>query len=88
MKSVQEIRAFVDPVKLMGGNFGVDGKGSAEKLGALVKVALKKEFPNATVVIDTGAEAVVVTPDDPDLATRALNILSAMRKTSDYLVFV
>ena len=83
-----EIRTFLDPVKLMGGNFGVDGTRSAEKLGALVKVALEKEFPEATVVVTLGPEAVVVVPNDPDLALRALNIVGAMRKTSDYLVFV
>lgn len=72
----------------MGGNFGVDGKRSAAKLGELVKDALDKEFPGATVVVSTGSEAVKVAPEDPDLAARALNLLSAMRKTADYLVFL
>ncbi|MFT5358871.1 MAG: hypothetical protein ACI9KE_006112 [Polyangiales bacterium] len=81
------LHAFVDPVKLMGGNFGVDGARSATKLGALVKVALEREFPGATVLVTHGQEAVEVTPKNPEIATRALNIVNAMRKTSDYLVF-
>ncbi|MFK8001505.1 MAG: hypothetical protein AB8H86_18055 [Polyangiales bacterium] len=82
-----EMSVFVDPVKLVGGNFGVDGSRSAAKLGALVKAELEREFPGAMVRVSEGPEAVHVTPENHELATRALNLLSAMRKTSDYLVF-
>lgn len=82
-----ELRVFVDPARLIGGNFGVDGSRSAAKLGALVKTALEREFPGAKVQVSAGPEAVEVTPENPELATRALNLINAMRKTSDYLVF-
>lgn len=82
-----ELRVFVDPAKLVGGNMGVDGSRSAAKLGALVKAELEREFPGALVRVSEGPEAALVTPENPELATRALNLLSAMRKTSDYLVF-
>ena len=86
--STLHLHVRLDPKKLVGGNFGVDGKGSAAKLGTLVIAALEREFPGATVQVSEGHESVEVTPHNADVGASALNIVGAMRKTSDYLVFL